>query len=93
MGACIAYGTARARTKEKAFQKVVKELHYAYGHDSYNGTLTTCTLKKDVTHIFTKLSDDEFEAWLEKNVEKWEAVAWRVRGTKTCWFFWGLASC
>ena len=77
MGAISFVEAINASSAREGFNKLVKEAIYSHGNDSYNGSISTCSLGR-----ITKLADKytksvEKKAWkkieAEDNGVKWEA--------------------
>lgn len=69
----VGYGTS----PREVFDGLVQDAEYEYGHDSYNGTISTCSLgrMKKVADKYTKSVDDKAHKIIEDEDygEKWEA--------------------
>ena len=84
MGACSSFITVETTDRseiKKEFKKYVNECIYEYGHDCYNGTLSTC----EGLSITGKTFVDESEArdYILDNTEKWgNALAVTIKGDK-----------
>lgn len=102
MGACNFITFGRGKTADDTFAALVHEAMYEYGHDPYNGTISTTSMSRRPAKVirkrFTEKAREEAYKVAEKDGwgEKWEA---RVidcgasgRGTHM-WAFYGWASC
>lgn len=78
MGAEFNIDQAVGVTMRDAYQNAVDDAHYQYGHDPYNGTISTTHGFVDVTKLFNSMSEQEFEDTAFDNIEKW-GDAWGVR--------------
>lgn len=101
MGACNFIEFEVAKTKEEAFSSLVKSAVFFYGHDPYNGTISTTHLSRKPAKVirkrFTEKARQEAVEVAEKDDwgEKWEARAIDCGATKGghMWAFYGWASC
>ena len=101
MGACNFIEFKVAKTKEAAFEALVEEAQWEYGHDPYNGTISTTYLSRKPAKVirkrFTKKAEQEAvnvaeaDGWGEKR----EARAIDCGATKCghVWAFYGWAAC
>lgn len=95
----IAFG--KGKTARDAFDALVAEAEWEYGHDPYNGTIsTTCLSSKPVKVIrkrFTEKARQEAYKVAEKDGwgKKWESRVIDCGATKGghMWAFYGWASC
>lgn len=71
---------------QAAYRALVEEALYNYGHDPYNGTISTCELQGQIPE---PQSSDEYETALE-DIGKRE-VCYYERGNT--WIFIGWAAC
>lgn len=104
MGACNFITFAEGTDHHKAYAAAVEEAQYEYGHDPYNGTISTCGLARRqpmvVQKRFTKKAIDRAYDIAEKDDygRKWEARAIdcglvpHKKGVHM-WAFYGWASC
>jgi len=84
MGACNFSDIGIAKTANEAYRELCDEAEYEYGHDSYNGTIST-------THGFSKASGNPrfgtkaFYDWQDKkedNMDKGDCRYVEVTGAK-----------
>lgn len=80
------------KNMKEAFNNAQEDAIYEYGHDPYNGTISTCTLTKNVTSAYNQAEDKQafINDHLEK-VDKWEAHGIKLGNGK--YMFIGMASC
>jgi hypothetical protein len=100
MGACNFITFGWGKTKEDAFKALVREAEWEYGHDPYNGTISTTSLGRTVATIrkrYTPKAQADAVAFAEKDDwgKKWESRAIDCGATKGghMWAFYGWASC
>lgn len=69
MGACTIYETYAGKlTPREAFMELQKEAEYQYGHDSYNGTISTCdTLTQ--CHGAPRFGTRAFQEFIDKRFQ------------------------
>lgn len=62
MGACSFYNSGRGRSMKQVYNDLVEEAEREYGHDSYNGTISTTGGFHDITNEWkaSKLSINDF---------------------------------
>lgn len=74
MGACFGSQTLPSNTKLNLwYRKAVEQAIYDFGHDPYNGTIsTTCGIKLADHSLFN--TDDEAVEWLKDHCQKWGQV-------------------
>lgn len=74
----------------EAFNNLVEEEQYEYGHDPYSGTIATCELCREVSR---PKDEDEYDALLDR-VGKREVVYYKdgPEGREN-WVFIGWAAC
>lgn len=89
------------KTKEDAFRALVEEAEWEYGHDPYNGTISTTSLSRKPVKVIRKRYTEkamqeaidvaEADDW----GEKWESRAIDCGATKGghMWAFYGFAAC
>ena len=58
MGAASFFLTAKAKSVEEAFNALVEEAQYERGHDRYNGSISTCSLRYRPVKVFSKYSPE-----------------------------------
>ena len=100
MGACNFITFKVAKTKEEAFRELVEEAQWEYGHDPYNGTISTTSLSRRPAKVirkrFTKKAEREAIDVAEADGwgEKWESRAIDCGATKGghVWAFYGWAA-
>lgn len=101
MGACKFIDFKAAETAEDAFGVLVQEAFYEYGHDPYNGTISTTYLTGRPVRIADEWSEDVRElAIVEADANDWgEKREARAVDCGECgdglhmWAFYGLAAC
>lgn len=101
MGACNFIQFARGNNKEEAFKALVQEAEWEYGHDPYNGTISTTSLSRKPVKVirkrFTEKAREEAYKVAEADDwgEKWESRVIDCGATKGghMWAFYGWASC
>jgi hypothetical protein len=89
MGATNIHYTASKmdyKSAREAYQSLREEEQYEYGHDPYNGTITTCTLEGRIPE---PKDDDAYEEALD-NIGKRECMYYE---TESEFVFIGWASC
>tara|TARA_Y100000385_G_scaffold276437_1_gene322162 strand:+ start:395 stop:685 length:291 start_codon:yes stop_codon:yes gene_type:complete len=74
----------------EAFNNLVEQDQYDYGHDPYSGTIATCSL---VGKVIKPKDEDEYDKLLDR-VDKREVVCYKdgPEGRKN-WIFIGWAAC
>lgn len=85
MGACTFVTYSFGKDVKDAFNNAVKDALYEQGHDSYNGTISTTTLKEeliDVPRYGTKKYDKYTNEILddETRLTKYECVGIEIKG-------------
>ena len=101
MGACNFIEFKIAKTADEAFAALVHETMYEYGHDPYNGTISTTSLSRRPAKVirkrFTQRAINDAYKVAEKDDwgEKWESRIIDCGATKGghMWAFYGWASC
>lgn len=101
MGACNFIEFGQGRTAEEAFDELVRQAEWEYGHDPYNGTISTTSLSrrkpKVIRKRFTEKAKQEAVEIAERDGwgEKWEsrAIDCGAKGGQHVWAFYGFASC
>ena len=101
MGATNFMAFGIGKTVDDAFTALVHEAIYEYGHDPYNGTISTTSLSRRAPKIirkrFTeKAREDAYKvAEADDWGEKWESRAIDCGATKGghMWAFYGWAAC
>ncbi len=89
MGATNIHYTASKKIHKSAraaYQSLREEESYEYGHDPYNGTITTCSLEGRISEPKT---EEEYDEALD-NVDKRECVYYE---TEKEYVFIGWAAC
>ena len=89
MGATNIHYTASKKnykSAREAYQSLREDEVHEHGHDSYNGTITTCTLEGKIPE---PTDDDAYDDALD-NIDKRECVYYE---TDTHYVFIGWASC
>lgn len=101
MGACNFIEFGKAKTAEQAFKALVRDAEWEYGHDPYNGTISTTSMSRKPIKVirkrFTEKARQEAVKVAEKDGwgEKWESRVIDCGATKGChvFAFYGWASC
>lgn len=101
MGACNFIEFGKGKTAEEAFDALVHEAMYEYGHDPYNGTISTTSLSRKPVKVirkrFTEKAIKEAMKVAESDGwgEKWESRVIDCGAAKGghVWAFYGWASC
>ena len=100
MGACNFIEFGEGRTAREAFDALVREAEWEYGHDPYNGTISTTRLMRGNVKVADEWSEDVRElAIIEADAndwgEKWEsrAIDCGECGDGHRWAFYGWAAC
>jgi len=101
MGACNFIDFKAAETAQEAYDALVQDAFWEYGHDPYNGTISTCWLKGRPVRIADEWSEDVRElAIAEADANGWgekrEARAIDCGATGDglrMWAFYGYAAC
>lgn len=101
MGACNFIEFGVGKTADEAFETLVHEAVYEYGHDPYNGTISTTSLSRRPAKVirkrFTEKARQEAVDVAEADDwgKKWESRAIDCGATKGghMWAFYGWASC
>ena len=104
MGACNFIEFGEGKTAKDAFNVLVSEAIYDYGHDPYNGTISTTTLSRRATKTMQKTWGPRAEKKAVEHAkrdnwgEKWESRVLdcgRVKGKRGVhmWAFYGWAAC
>lgn len=101
MGACnfITFGVGK--TAESVFDSLVRDAEYMYGHDPYNGTISTTSLSRRAPKVirkrYTPKAKQEAIEVAEKDDwgEKWESRVIDCGATNGghMFAFYGWASC
>lgn len=101
MGACNFIEFKVAKTAREAFDELVEESVYEYGHDPYNGTISTTSMSRRAPKAIQKTwgpmaEKKAFEiAEMDDWGEKWESRVidcGRTTGGHM-WAFYGWAAC
>ena len=84
MGACdfSSLEVGRFKRPGDAFNEAQNEAEYEYGHDSYNGTISTCDdfdIRKDNPRFGTA-SFDKWENKVMSNLDKRECICVEITG-------------
>lgn len=101
MGATNFMAFGIGKTVDDAFAALVHEALYEYGHDPYNGTISTTSLSRMAPKVirkrFTEKAREEAYEIAEADDwgEKWESRAIDCGATKGghMWAFYGWAAC
>jgi hypothetical protein len=83
MGACDFTVKAFGKDIKDAFKNAVEEALYENGHDSYNGTISTTQLVRDVTKEFPRYGTKAFWEKFDEarhTVPKWDCHAIELTG-------------
>ena len=82
MGACFGSQSLPMGTNLVTwYADAIEEALYEYGHDPYNGTISTTEGLNNVDHLFN--SDEEAEDWLVEHCHKWGEVQVVKVGTRS----------
>ncbi len=68
MGACSFVNRANARSMNDAYNKLVENAIEEYGHDSYNGTISTTHGYRDITNEW-KASKQDIRTFISRKLE------------------------
>lgn len=101
MGACNFIVFGKGKTAKAAFDALVRDAEWEYGHDPYNGTISTTRLSRRPVKVirkrFTEKARQEAVKVAEADGwgEKWESRVIDCGATKGghMWAFYGFASC
>ena len=101
MGACNFINFKAAKTAQDAFDMLVQEAFWEHGHEPYNGTISTTSLKSGSVQVADEWSDDArklaiIEAGANGWGEKWESRAIDCGACgdgERMWAFYGWAAC
>lgn len=101
MGACNFIEFSLGKTADEAFDRLVHEAMYEYGHDQYNGTISTTSLSRKPAKVirkrYTKKAQQDAVKVAERDGwgEKWESRVIDCGATKGghVWAFYGWAAC
>jgi hypothetical protein len=75
MGTQNCWGQAQGKNMREAWRKAYQEDEEEYGHQQgYSGHLNVCEFIGDVTSQYKRMSEDEFEEFLERKLDKGDAV-------------------
>jgi hypothetical protein len=100
MGCHNFFTSTYGETAEEAYKDAVDQARYDYGHDPYNGTISTTS-----GFVLIPIKEDEsVEEWEgrimeDKQVQKWEDCACAaapdvpIENGRSLWHFAGWASC
>lgn len=98
MGAQVFTADARGRNAREAFNEAVADAVHWYGHDAYNGTISTCTGSgQDFIEIALNegesIEDWQRRMWDDERVEKWGPCGCvQDRSDPELWHFSGWAA-
>lgn len=101
MGACNFIEFCVGKTAGEAFDELVEQSVWEYGHDPYNGTISTTSLSRRPVKVirkrFTEKARQEAVEIAEKDGwgKKWESKVIDCGATNGghVWAFYGWASC
>ena len=101
MGACNFIEFGKGETAQEAFDKLVDQALWEYGHDPYNGTISTTSLTGRPVRIADEWAEDVRElAIIEADYNEWgEKREARAIDCGECgdglrmWAFYGFAAC
>lgn len=101
MGACNFIEFGMGKTKEEAFDRLVDEALWQYGHDPYNGTISTTRLSRRPVRVIRKRYTEkakkdavavaEADDWGEKREAR--AIDCGATNGEHMWAFYGWAAC
>jgi len=83
MGACNFVTHGFGTDIKQAFARAVDAAQYEHGHDSYNGTISTTSFRKELTSEMPRYGTKAFRKALDKFFEsapKWECFAVEITG-------------
>lgn len=84
MGATTIITGARGRNMREAFDNAVKDADDYYGHqEGYSGSINTCSLTKDVTHLYKSMGRNKLEDHIIENTNKREVWGYCIEEPKT----------
>jgi hypothetical protein len=91
----------KSKSASDAFYELVEQAEYEYGHQMYNGTISTCTLGgcKLTLKGITEENKDKAYNFIDENDngEKWRADYIEIRSDnpneQSLFIFYGWASC
>jgi hypothetical protein len=90
MGACNFNTRAKGKTAREAYETAVREAQYEYGHDPYNGTISTTGGFKMFRTTIGPVTEEEFQrGWGTSH--KWEEC-WCAQSKPGEFTFWGWAA-
>ncbi len=69
MGACSFVNKGRGKSMRDVYTDLVDEATSEYGHDSYNGTISTTCGYQDITNEW-KASKEDIRTFISKKLEK-----------------------
>lgn len=104
MGACNFLNECVSKNYKDAYASLVEDALYEYGHDPYNGTISTCYLSRRAPKVIQKtygpraekaaLKLIESEDWGEKREARVLDLG-AVKGKRGAhmWWFYGWAAC
>lgn len=100
MGGCSFSVSAKAKKPRDAFNELVEEAVYMYGHDPYNGTISTCEIGR-CTLSFSKFEKENIETAYEHIEERDYGKKWvadyvdlgKCTDGLHEYLFYGIASC
>jgi hypothetical protein len=90
MGACNFETQASGKTAADAYNAAVRDAQYEYGHDGYNGTISTTGGFKMFRQTIGPVTKEELEKGWDTS-HKWEAC-WCVQHAPGEFTFWGWAA-
>jgi hypothetical protein len=100
MGACNFVLMANGKSASEAYNTLVDYAVYCYGHDPYNGTISTCDLGRCTLSFANYEAKNEAEAYEHVKSrdygEKWVADyvdLGRLKNGQHSYMFYGYAAC
>lgn len=102
MGAQSFVVKAKGKSAQKAFDELVEDAQWQYGHDAYNGTISTTQLRRRTALLYATPDDDlvnkAYEMIREKDYgDKWSCdyieIVPVAKNEEHTFLFYGWASC
>ena len=93
MGACSFMAYGHGKNPGAGYKDAVDEAIYDYGHDPYNGTISTTS----GFVMIPREEDESYEEWARRviedsRVQKWQDCACTAGNSKEEWVFAGWAA-
>lgn len=103
MGACNFIEFGKGKTAKEAFNALVQEAEWEYGHDPYNGTISTTSLSRRPAKVIRKRFTEkarkeaykvaEGDDWGKKRESRVIDCGKLPGSPEHMWAFYGFASC